>query len=167
MAAFIFEDDTGILECIAFPDVYKENSDIILKNNLLVLTGSIDRSEKGIKFLLREVSRLEEAFQQRGLKVEITLDEEQVKGKELAELKSLLSSRPGNAPVYVRLRSGETETLFLTEESITPDFGIIEEVTGLLGEGSLRIIRNNGHSPEGIAGRRPGRKHGKTNVRKQ
>ncbi|RMG05637.1 MAG: DNA polymerase III subunit alpha, partial [Nitrospirae bacterium] len=129
MATFLLEDDTGILECIAFPDVYRNNSHIIIKNNLLVLYGDLDRNEKGIKFLLREVYQVEDIFNAWKMRFEIIIKEEQLKAEKLKEIRRAIEEHKGDSPVYIRLRKNGEETLFLMEDGLTPNFGIIDLIT--------------------------------------
>ncbi|RMG05644.1 MAG: hypothetical protein D6726_00835, partial [Nitrospirae bacterium] len=114
-------------------------------NNLLVLYGDLDRNEKGIKFLLREVYQVEDIFNTWKMRFEIIIKEEQLKAEKLKEIQRAIEEHKGDSPVYIRLRKNGEETLFLMEDGLTPNFGIIDLITNILGEGSVRITRENGN----------------------
>jgi DNA polymerase-3 subunit alpha len=143
MAMFVIEDDAGLAECIAFPEIYRSYSDLLVKNNLIFLRGTIDKSEKGIKVLAREISTIDDAVLKRNYQVELRLSEAHVKDSTLAEIKKILKEFEGNCPVYVRLRFNGYESLIATDFDIMPDFAIMDILEELLGQGSVRFFPRN------------------------
>jgi len=144
MAALMIEDETGPVECIAFPDVYRNSSDILVKNNLILIFGVTDKSEKGIKVLAREITTIEDAFTKGNFRLELKLGEDRIEDGLLSSLKGTFDGAQGSCPVYIRLLGPDSETVILTEHNITPDFGIIDRLGELVGEESLLLIQNNG-----------------------
>jgi DNA polymerase-3 subunit alpha len=145
MAVYVLEDDEGTVECIAFPETYRNYSDLIVKNNLIMVRGTIDKSEKGIKVLTREITTPEDAFLNQEFKLEIRLDKNIIEDSVLAEIKDLLYKQSGNCPVYIKLNSGDYETTLLTEYNIKPDVEIIDTLEGITGTGTVKLLRLNGH----------------------
>jgi len=139
MAVFIIEDDEGFLECIVFPDIYNAKADIILKNNLLIVKGTIDKSEKGIKLIVKDILTLKEAFYNRRYKVEMLLNKDTLKDEKLTKLKAIFSENIGNSPVYIRLRINGYENLIITEENIIPKVEVIERIESIIGKGRVRL----------------------------
>jgi DNA polymerase-3 subunit alpha len=142
MAVFVLEDDEGTVECIAFPEIYRKYSDLLVKNNLVLISGNIDKSEKGVKVLTREVTTPEEAFLNRRFRVELTISN--MDNKDMLELKKLLELHKGDCPVYIRIRTDHHETMISTEHNLSIDLEIIEKLEALLEDGGIRVIPMNG-----------------------
>lgn len=162
MAMLIIEDDHGTVECIAFPDVYREHSDLLVKNNLIIVGGTLDRSEKGNKVLIKEVSTITDRFLNRTFRIELSLTGDSLSDDTLEGIKGLLSRTRGNCPVYLRLRTQGQTTLIATEYNIVPDFDIIDSLEMLLGEGSISFRQNNGTSVHTRGMQRTAPKKGKS-----
>ncbi|NOZ25609.1 MAG: DNA polymerase III subunit alpha, partial [Nitrospirae bacterium] len=145
MAVYALEDDEGTVECIAFPEIYRNYSDLIVKNNLVMVRGTIDKSEKGIKVLTREITTPEDAFLSQEFKIELRLGAGSLEEDSLRKIKDLLQEHGGNCPVYIKLNSGDYETTILTEHNIRPDMDIIDSLETFAGDGNVRLLRLNGH----------------------
>ncbi len=144
MAVYTVEDDEGTVECIAFPETYRKYSDLLVKNNLVIVRGTIDKSEKGIKVLTRELTTPEDAFLSQQFRLEVSLDAEDLDETVLKKMKGLLEGNAGDCPFYVRLRQEDYETTILAEQKIRAGFDIVETLETLTGAGSVRLVRQNG-----------------------
>ncbi len=144
MAMFVLEDEEGSVECIAFPEVYKNSADLIIKNSLVFIRGTVDRSEKGTKILVKETSTIEDAFLSRRYRVELAFGRDALEDSRLRRIKETLFRHKGECPVYIRLELNGLQTLMITEQSITPSIEVIDEITGLIGEDSVSLIPVNG-----------------------
>jgi DNA polymerase-3 subunit alpha len=143
MAIFTLEDDEGSVECITFPDTYSRKADIIVKNNLVFIDGTTDKSEKGVKIIVRDLWSIDDVFSVKRFKVELTLASETLNSDKLREVKETFVSSKGDAPVYIRLRNNGYETVILTDYSISPCFETLERLSSLLGSNSIRLIPVN------------------------
>ena len=146
MAVYVVEDDEGTVECIAFPEIYRKYSDLIVKNNLVMVRGTLDKSEKGIKVLTREITTPEDAFLNQDFKIELKLADAALDEGLLRRIKDLLREHSGDCPVYVKLRDGDYETTILTEHNIRPGIDFIDSLEALAGDGNVRLLRLNGHN---------------------
>ncbi len=63
MASIILEDLTGKIEAVIFPNIYRENSDIITNDSLVFIRGTLDVNEAGAKIIVNEIVPLGEAAQ--------------------------------------------------------------------------------------------------------
>ncbi len=61
MASIILEDLTGKIEVVVFPNIYRENSDIIKEDSLIFIRGTLDLNESGAKIIANEIVPLGEA----------------------------------------------------------------------------------------------------------
>jgi DNA polymerase-3 subunit alpha len=143
MAIFTLEDDEGSVECITFPDTYSRKADIIVRNNLVFIDGTTDKSEKGVKVIVRDLWSIDDVFSIKRFKVELTLASETLNSDKLREVKETFISSKGDAPVYIRLRNNGYETVILTDYSISPCFETLERLSTLLGSNSIRLIPVN------------------------
>ncbi len=143
MAIFTLEDDEGSVECITFPDTYSRKADIIVKNNLVFIDGTTDKSEKGVKIIVRDLWSIDDVFSVKRFKVELTLASDTLNSDKLREVKETFVSSKGDAPVYIRLRNNGYETVILTDYSISPCFETLERLSSLLGSNSIRLIPVN------------------------
>ncbi len=144
MAMFVIEDDEGTVECIAFPEVYKRYSPLLVKGNLVLVRGRVDRSEKGTKMLSRSITTPEDAFLNPGFKVEIQLQREVLSQERLERIKELLRLNRGASPVYIVLRLDDRVTTMATEFSVVPEPAMISSLEGLIGKGKVRLLPLNG-----------------------
>lgn len=154
MAVFTVEDDEGTVECIAFPEVYKRSSDLITKNNLVMLRGTTDKSEKGVKVLTNEISTLEDAFMNREYGVELMLYEKDIGDQMLLEIKKLFTSNSGNCPVFIVVKADSVVTRMSTEYKLTLNFDIIDILEERVGKGRVKLTPLNGEAPATGNGRR-------------
>lgn len=60
MAYLTIEDLHGTIELIVFPDVYAESSDIISQDTPVIISGMIDKSDKGLKIIARRILPIED-----------------------------------------------------------------------------------------------------------
>lgn len=144
MAICTVEDEEGIIECIAFPEVYRENSDILSKNNLVFIKGTVDKSEKGTKILIKEVNNIEDVLISRPYRVELTIEKSFVKDDNLKKVKDTLESFKGESPVYIKLDLNGWQTLMITEYNVTPHMELIDELNSMLGYNSVSLLPING-----------------------
>lgn len=158
MAYFTLEDDEGSIEAIAFPELYRNNIEVLRKDTPLVVKGTLDRTEKGIKLVSKEISRLDDLLINnrnglavdrfaRGEKVEINIkyfDYDKKAGvyrdTPLQSLKQLLLSSSGALPLYLRIQTKDTEALIATGMQVEPSALLIDRIEGILGKGAVKIV---------------------------
>jgi DNA polymerase-3 subunit alpha len=138
MAYFTLEDPEGNIEVIVFPDLYRASQPLLQKDNLLLVKGTVDKTEKGIKIVSTEISRLDAPETKMGHKVEISLRHPLLNGFNLQMLKSIITSKSnGEYPLYLRIFQKDTETLIATGIKISPDSEIINRIEEIAGKGAV------------------------------
>ena len=136
MAYFTLEDPEGNVEVIAFPELYRTSMPLLQKDAPLLVRGTVDKTEKGIKIISSQISRLDELETKKGHKVEISLRYPLAESKSLQRLKSvILSNSKGEYPLYLRIFLKDTETLIDTGMKISPDNEIINRIEEIIGKG--------------------------------
>jgi DNA polymerase-3 subunit alpha len=138
MSYLTVEDDEGLVEVIVFPELHKNSVSILKKDSPLLVRGTLDRTEKGLKVVARELSGLDHlALNGNGKKVEISIEGG---NPQLAALKDLLGSNSGSMPLYLRIRHSGAETLIQTSYSVTPAATFVETVENFFGKGAFKVL---------------------------
>jgi DNA polymerase-3 subunit alpha len=146
MAYLTLEDEEGSLETIVFPDLYRSALDLIKKENLVVAKGTVDKAEKGVKLIAKEIYGLEE-FVSAGVKgaarngvrkMEVVVQASSQR-EDLMILKDILSEHAGNCPLYIGIEMRGSYALVATCLQVEPSAGLIEKVEGLVGKGKVKV----------------------------
>jgi DNA polymerase-3 subunit alpha len=138
MAYCTLEDPDGNIEIIVFPDLYKTSLPLLQKDIPLLVKGTMDRTENGIKIIATGISKLNDIERKNKHKIEIFLKHSLLKGMDLQRLKSvILSDGEGEYPLYLRIFLNDTETLIATGIKISPDRDFIKRIEEIAGKGAL------------------------------
>ncbi|TAL28060.1 MAG: DNA polymerase III subunit alpha [Nitrospirae bacterium] len=143
MAYFTIEDEEGNIEAIAFSDLYKSNMPLLKKDTPVIVRGTVDRTEKGIKLLSREISLIDAINSKNGLKCEISIKYSVVNSPNLQGLRQMLSDSSGSCPLYLKMELQDSQVFLATGLQIEPSAALIDKLEGLLGKGAVRIVSSN------------------------
>jgi DNA polymerase-3 subunit alpha len=140
MAYFTLEDPDGNTEVIVFPELYRTCMTILQKDTPLLVKGTVDKTEKGIKVVSTQISRLDELGIKKAHRVEISLKYPLSETISLQKLKSvILSNSEGEYPLYLRIFFKGTETLIATRIRISPDNEMINRIEEITGKGAVTL----------------------------
>jgi DNA polymerase-3 subunit alpha len=165
MAYVTIEDLYGMVEVIAFPDVYKECQDLLTNDEPVVISGTIDKTDKGMKIIANKIVSIENAEDVKnytppsrsgkfgyGKKTReeetprperkriVTFTVYNDKRNMLPRLDEVLSRHTGDCPVFLRIISPENwETLLKTSREVMPTPEMLSEAESLLGEGRASL----------------------------
>jgi DNA polymerase-3 subunit alpha len=104
MAALILEDLSGRIECTVFPEAYEANRELLVADEVVVLSGRIEiRDDRGTKLLMSEVKRFEEASVAYRPALHIEIRAEELSARQLEGVDEVLRSHPGEAEVYLHI----------------------------------------------------------------
>lgn len=137
MAYLSLEDDDGTLEALVFPELFRTSQELIRKDLPVMLKGSLDRTEKGLKLIVKEIADLDESLKEgsNGRKVELTING---RGVDLGALRAIVSEMEGPLPLFLKLKVSGMETLIRSSHGVSPDaLARLEEV---LGKDAVRVI---------------------------
>ncbi|MEW6068025.1 MAG: DNA polymerase III subunit alpha [Nitrospirota bacterium] len=138
MAYLTLEDPDGNIEVIVFPELYKNKLSLLEKDTPLLIKGTLDKTEKGIKIVSREISRLDASEINKNQKVEISLRYPLPENINMQRLKSIiLSNSKGEYPVYLRIFLKGNEAVIDTGIKISPDREIIKKIEEITGKGAV------------------------------
>ena len=138
MAYCTLEDPQANIDVIVFPELYKASIAILQKDIPLLVKGSVDKTEKGIKIVANEITRLDAAEAKQVRKAELTLRLPLSDGVQLQTLRSILKADgAGFYPLYLRIMLRDTETLIETGMKISGNNEIINRIEAIAGKGAV------------------------------
>ena len=138
MAYCTLEDPEANIDIIVFPELYKSSITILQKDTPLLVKGTLDKTEKGIKIVSNEILRLDVMGTQQARKAELTLKLPLSDGIQLQTLRSILrADSTGRYPLYLRIMLRDTETLIETGMKISGDNEMINRIEAIAGKGAV------------------------------
>ncbi|MFQ5456244.1 MAG: DNA polymerase III subunit alpha [Nitrospirota bacterium] len=140
MAYIQVEDLYGALETIIFPDLFKTSSHLLDTDSPILITGSIDRSEKGVKFKATNIELLSERREKTVKRVDISIDISIITNNELKLLRETLLKYKGNCRVYLRclVPVNMLSTIAVNPDiKISPSDSCISEIEKICGKGMV------------------------------
>ncbi len=143
MAYLTLEDLHGMVEVIAFPDLYKAAGDLIAPEQIVRVTGTVDRGDKGTKLRGSKIEALAELQAKAITKVNIRLGDSPDTSSRLPKLQQVLSRHPGSTAVYFTFRMAphlEADTAPLPNVTVLPSEHFVSEVEEVLGKGAVALL---------------------------
>ncbi len=169
MAYLTIEDMYSTVEVLAFPDIYQEAQDLIEQDSPLLISGYIDKTDKGTKIVARQIVPIQESSRLKKQKAtrrprpeknggrsraKETLEQPQgnitrsvtltmfsnTEPETLPKLEEIFSKYAGDHRVYLKIISPKNwETLLSTDRHVLPSEEMLEEVGKLLGKERVRV----------------------------
>lgn len=159
MAYITIEDEEGSVDAILFPELYKSVYDVIAKDSLVVVKGTVDKTEKGTKLISKEICALDDhaasdkcalsegtlQTASDGRKVEITIRSASSSPESLRLLKELLSGNAGQGPMgryplYLKIEVNGACAVIAASMEVDPSVSLIEKIEDIIGKKTVRII---------------------------
>ncbi len=162
MAFVTLDDRTGRLELAVFSELYERHRDLLAKDTLLVVEGqvSMDEYSGGFKMSAERIYNIDQARGTFASRLEIDVDAALAATGFMQELKQILKpATPGSCPICVRYDAGpaSAEILLGPDWKIIPGSALLDRLSGLAGEGRVRLIYPDTRrvlTPTGPASRR-------------
>lgn len=155
MAYLTLEDEEGSIEVIVFPDLYTAMLNILNKDSLIVVKGTVDKTEKGNKLISREICKLEDMMNEGvkpqspnnspfisrdAQKMEITIISHSSPSESLKMLKDILTGYTGRCPLSLKIEVNGSSAVIATGLSVEPSNALMERIEGLVGKGMVRLV---------------------------
>jgi DNA polymerase-3 subunit alpha len=142
MANLTVEDLQGTVEVIVFPEQYKASEQWLSGDAPLLITGSMDHGEKGVKLKAVKIMPLSEVREKMTTRVDIRLSATGATPEDLLQLREVILRHKGNCPLYLKIRMPRHGNAALSlkvggEHSVSPTDLLVDEVEGLLGSGAV------------------------------
>jgi len=135
MAYCTLEDADGSIEVIIFPQLYRNNLHLLQKDTLRLIKGTMEKTEKGIKIVSTEISRLDEP--ENNYRVEINLRYPLSESINLRMIRSILSNSKGDYSLYLRIFLKDAVALIATGIKISPDSETVHRIEEIAGKGAV------------------------------
>ena len=117
MATLRMEDLHGTMEVIIFPDLYKKVSGLFSLDAPVLITGTLDRGDKGVKIKVTSLELLQDYRERSTKRIDIRLLPDLINTADLKDLKSILSRYPGSCPVFLHIPiSDEWESVLTVDD---------------------------------------------------
>ncbi|GAB4372293.1 MAG: DNA polymerase III subunit alpha [Acidobacteriota bacterium] len=144
MAVFTLEDTTGHAECVVFPRLFQEVSELLEEERAVVVAGRADGEEGEPRILAEQIVPLEQAQDRRVEALTLSIDADRIGEAHLEQLAELLRGHAGATPVYLEvIRPGAYRVVLLADDAhqVRVERSLVEACEALLGRGRARIGR--------------------------
>ncbi|MHB8174629.1 MAG: DNA polymerase III subunit alpha, partial [Nitrospirota bacterium] len=142
MANLTVEDLQGTVEVIVFPEQYKASETLLSGDAPLLVTGIVDRGEKGVKLKALRILPLSEVREKMTTRVDIRISGTGATPEDLLRLREVILRHKGSCPLYLKINLPRHGNAALSlkaggEHSVAPTELLVDEVEGLLGVGTV------------------------------
>ncbi len=140
MAYLTMEDEEGSTEVIVFPELYRSMAGVLAKESLIVVKGTVDKTEKGMKLIAKEVLRLEDMlFRNSAQRMEVTIPRRKSRPENLRLLKEMVSERSGKCLLFLKIEVNGSCAVLATGMRVDPSSALVQSIEELLGKGMVRL----------------------------
>ena len=143
MAYVTLEDLQGTAEIIVFPDLFKTAGDLVAPEQLVRITGTIDRGDKGTKLRGSKIEPLADVQKQAVKRVQIRLADRPDVPDQLLRLRDIFQRHPGGTTVSLTVlvdAALEAETAPLQRWTVSPSEHFVSDIEEVLGKGALSLL---------------------------
>ena len=147
MAFVKLEDNTGTVEVVVFPSIFKQTQQFWTEGRMVVVEGKVSNRDGDFKILADQVwdlLQLRAAAPQPSVKPPATIEQarrmqirvrlETSSQQLFADLKTILNTAPGTLPVELLVTRGETQKIMPTEHRVTLNTDLRTALQNLLGD---------------------------------
>lgn len=142
-ASLVFEDTTGTIDTIVWPDTYLNVAQILHSNNPVVATGRVDSNDERSTFIIENLESLVEVRDKRATQGLIKLDQSDDLGSKKEVIYSALAKHKGSIPLKVRMILESEELTFILKDdknipiSVSPSEELCDEIEEIFGRSVL------------------------------
>ncbi|GAA3769243.1 DNA polymerase III subunit alpha [Plantactinospora mayteni] len=138
-AIVTLEDHDAAVECLIFPKTYTQYGDALAQDRVISVRGRINVRDETTSIYGEEITPLDVSQPNTEPPVVIALQQTQVNPRLVQELKYILTTHPGRAPVHVRLdgHGGRSVLLNLKPFQVAPGPAFYGDVKALLGADAI------------------------------
>lgn len=122
-AYITIEDETGRLEVVIYPELFKKCSSILTEKNLILIKGIIFKSPDSTKFLARQIEDLKNIDLKIKYELSIDCSDTEKAYKTLKEIRQCLEeTRNGEGKIYICLNLPDCHVIILSPFEPSLDF---------------------------------------------
>ncbi len=143
MAVLTLDDQSARMEVTVFSDVFNESRELLVKDNIVVVEGSVSYDDYSERNSMRSsrVSGLLQTRQARASELTISLCEDMVDEKFTSELEGLLGRAKGNCQVTICYRQAENEARIRLGQDwqVSPSDELLQQLRDVCGQQSVSL----------------------------
>ena len=143
MAYLTVEDLHGMVEVIAFPDLYKDSAEFFVPEKVIRLSGTVDKGEKGTKIRGTKIEPLAELQTKAISQVAIRLNGAPAMSTKLPLLREVFMRYPGASTVVLVFAvdpNWEAKMAPLPNVKVTPNEHFVADIEEVLGKGTITLV---------------------------
>ena len=144
MAVLQLDDGTGQIEATAYSEVYEQNRDLLVKDQIVLADGRLQMDDFRGQLSLRAKSftTLEAARSSRVRELKLGLNSEAIARGVSAELKRAFSAHVGDCPIVVEYKqpAGSAMVRFGDRYRIRPTDTLLDQLKELVGHDSVELV---------------------------
>jgi len=144
MAVLQLDDGTGQIEATAYSEVYEQNRDLLVKDQIVLADGRLQMDDFRGQLSLRAKSftTLEAARSSRVRELKLGLSADAIGKGVSSELKRAFSAHAGDCPIVVEYKqaAGSAMVRFGDRYRITPTDTLLDQLKELIGHESVELI---------------------------
>lgn len=146
MAFLSLEDREGIVEVVAFANVFMQVRPLLESDEPRVVIGKVQHDEKGTKLIAERIVTVEEAQVQAVESLRIHLSAEALDRDGLTRLRHLLLSHPGDCKTFLHLSvKGKAEAVIALSSKllVSPSAAFFQDMDQHFGANAVQAIRKS------------------------
>ena len=144
MAVLQLDDGTGQIEATAYSEVYEQNRDLLVKDQIVLADGRLQMDDFRGQLSLRAKSftTLEAARSSRVRELKLGLNSEAIERGVSAELKRAFSAHTGDCPIVVEYKqsAGSAMVRFGDRYRIKPTDTLLDQLKELVGHDAVELV---------------------------
>ena len=144
MAVLQLDDGTGQIEATAYSEVYEQNRDLLVKDQIVLADGRLQMDDFRGQLSLRAKSftTLEAARSSRVRELKVGLSTDAVKRGVSSELKRAFSAHSGDCPIVVEYKqpAGSAMLRFGERWRVTPTDTLLDQLKELVGQDAVELV---------------------------
>ncbi|MCI0650994.1 MAG: DNA polymerase III subunit alpha [Planctomycetes bacterium] len=144
MALVTVEDQSGSVEVVVFPSIYRSEQAMIKEEAILLVQGETETRDDRLSLRADTLIPLERALERCGRLIEVAFDAERTSEDELFRLKEVAQRHPGELPLALSFRSGGGERWVVRTEvrlSVAATRDMLAELRELVGSERVLVCR--------------------------
>ncbi len=142
MASLVLEDLKGSINIVVFPDIYKNNHNLLHEDKPIVIKGLVDAGDENIKVIASEISSLADVSTKTYSAAYFTINTKKTTVDDVKSLRECLAKYAGRQEVFIKLLDRQCETLIYLGDDMKIDISptMKSEVETILGSGSISFV---------------------------
>ncbi len=138
-AIAVLEDHDASVECLVFPKAYMLYGEALAEDRVISARGRINTRDETVSLYVEEITPIDVSPAGAEPPVVISIQEARVSARLVQELKHILTTHPGRAPVHMLVHRHNAKSVLLDLEpfQVTPDPSFYGDVKALLGSDAI------------------------------